>query len=212
MITRQSLMTLGLVTFIGLAGSPETSPAAVLELTHTDFEFDGSPWTLGWKFVVHEPAYATALGVYDSGQDGLADSAVIGLWLATGGDPLIEATVPAGTDAPLDGLFRFVPISATPLLPGTEYIIGSYLPGELATSFLGTNGVVDPLVTIIEARYSNPWEGFAFPALTDPDSSGTALLGANLRAAPIPLPATVWFFGAGIAGLVGWGARRRVAR
>ncbi|MCP9448244.1 MAG: DUF4082 domain-containing protein [Nitrospira sp.] len=211
MIGRLTLMTLSLVVFVGLAGLSAPSSAAVIDLTEADFEFDGSPWTLGWKFVVHEPVFATALGVYDSGQDGLADSALVGLWSATGEDPLVQATVPAGTDAELDGYFRLSPVTSTLLVPGTEYVVGAYLPGELATSFIGSNGLVDPRVTIIEARYSEPWSGFVSPGLTDPDAGGTALLGANLRVTPIPLPAAVWLFGSGIAGLVGLARGRKAA-
>jgi hypothetical protein len=203
MIIPHKLAAMALVSVIALAGFPDHTRAAVIELTSVGFEFDGSPWTLGWRFAVHEPVFAHALGVYDSGQDGLADSARVGLWLAAGGDPLVQAVIPAGADAVLDGFFRFVPIAPTLLTPGIEYVIGAFLAGEGATSLFGDNGTVDSRVTVIESRYSAEWSGFAFPGLTDPDSAGTALLGANLRITPVPLPAALWLFGTGIAGLVG---------
>ncbi|MCS6897107.1 MAG: DUF4082 domain-containing protein, partial [Nitrospira sp.] len=184
MIARQRILVLGLAALFTFASLPEPSRAAVVTLSRIDFEFDGSPWTLGWRFAVHEPVFAEALGVYDSGQDGLAGSAEAALWLATGGAPLVQVTIPAGTDATLDGSFRFVPIASILLHPGTDYVIGSYLPGELSTSLFGDNGVVDPLVTVIEARYSAEWTGFAFPAVTEPESGAAAFLGANLRIAP----------------------------
>lgn len=211
MIIPHKLAALAVASVFALASLPAQSRAAVIELSRVHFEFDGSPWTLGWTFAVREPVFAHALGVYDSGQDGLADSAHVGLWLATGGEPLATAIIPAGTDATLDGFFRFVPIPSLLLTPGTEYVVGSYLPGELATSLGGGNGAVDPLVTVIEARYSPEWTGFAFPGLTDSDSAGTALLGANLRITPVPLPAGLWLFGGGIAGLIGLARGRKAS-
>lgn len=207
--TAGKLVALALNLSFCLLSMPSFSQAAVVELTRIDFEFDGSPWTLGWKFAVHEPVFAHSLGVYDSGQDGLADSAHVGLWTAAGGDPLATAIIPAGTDATLDGFFRFIPISPVVLTPGVEYIIGSSSPGELATSFFGDNGTVDPRVTVIEGRYSSEWTGFAFPELTDSNSAGGALLGANLRITPVPLPAGLWLFGGGLVGLAAWTRRNR---
>ena len=204
---------LALALLLGIsiwAGSVE---AAVVNLTQVDFEFDGSPWTLGWKFSVNAPYAVDSLGVYDSGQDGLAGPAQVGLWLASGGDPIVQATVPAGTAGQLDGLFRFTPIAPTTLNPGTEYIVGSYLSGELATSLFGGNGTVDPLVTVLDVRYSPEGSAtFVFPGLTDPGTDGAAFLGGNFRGAvsPVPLPAAVWLFGSGVAGLVAIVRRRSV--
>lgn len=208
MIIAHKFAAFALAGVLAFAGFPVSTIAAVIDLSRVDFEFDGSPWTLGWKFTVHEPVFAHSLGVYDSGQDGLADSAQVGLWPAIGGEPLATAIIPAGTDALLDGFFRFVPISPVVLTPGIEYVIGASSPGEPATSFFGDNGVVDPWVTVIEARYSPEWIGFAFPELTDPDSAGVALLGANLHITPVPLPAGLWLFGGGLISLAAWARRK----
>lgn len=196
-----------------LGGSIYSGPAwaAAIDLAQIDFEFDGSPWTLGWKFSVTAPTSIEALGVYDSGQDGLAGSAQVGLWLATGGDPIVQTTVPSGTAATLDGYFRFAPITPTRLTPGTEYIVGAYLSGELATALFGGNGIVDPRVNVIDARYSNAGStAFGFPGLTDPGTEGSAFLGGNFRLTPVPLPAAVWLFGSGVAGITAWARRSRM--
>lgn len=177
--------------------------AAAIDLTQIDFEYDSSAWTLGWKFTVNEPATVHALGVYDDSiQDGLVNSAQVGLWLAAGGDPIAQTIIPTGTAAPLDGHFRFAPITPTLLAPGTEYIVGSYLDGELATTYFDGNGVVDPRVTVIDRRYtSTEWTGFGFPDITDANFQGTAFLGANFQLTPVPLPAAAWLFGSGLVGL-----------
>ena len=196
-----------LAVFIGISYVPEPARAAAIDLTQIDFEYDGSPWTLGWKFTVNSSAVVESLGVYDSGQDGLATSAQVGLWLATGGDPIVQATVPSGTAGTLDGHFRFAPIAPTLLTPGTEYIVGSYLSGELATALFGSNGIVDPRVNVIDVRYSGN-AAFSFPGLTDPGTEGAAFLGGNFQLPPVPLPAAAWLFGSGLAGLAGLARRR----
>lgn len=179
----------------------EPAQAAAIHLTQIDFEYDSSPWTLGWKFTVNEPVFVGSLGVYDSGQDGLAGTAQVGLWLASGGAPIVQTTVPAGTVADLDGYFRFALITPTLLTPGTEYIVGSYLSGELATALFGGNGIVDPRVNVIDVRYSNT-PAFSFPSLTDRGTDGAAFLGPNYLLTPVPLPASAWLFSSGVVWLL----------
>jgi len=211
MIVARSVSAFCLAAVLGISIFCEPAQAAAINLTQIDFEYDGSAWTQGWKFSVNSPYAVESLGVYDSGQNGLVGSAQVGLWLATGGSPLVEAIVPSGTSAELDGHFRFTSIAPTILNPGTEYIVGSYLSGELATALFGGNGTVDPHITVIDARYS-PTGVFAFPELTDLGSEGAAFLGGNFRGSvsPVPLPAAAWLFGSGVAGLIRL-ARRRMA-
>jgi hypothetical protein len=181
--------------------------AAAIDLTEIIFEYDGSTWTLGWKFSVTAPTSVESLGVYDSGQDGLAGPAQVGLWLASGGAPLVQTTIAAGTDAALDGYFRFAPVSSTALTPGIEYIVGAHLDSD-ATSLFGGNGIVDPRVSVIDARYSTLGTGFAFPDQTDPGTEGAAFLGGNFQLTAVPLPAAAWLFGSGVIGLAGLVRRR----
>lgn len=181
--------------------------AAAIDLTEIIFEYDGSTWTLGWKFSVTAPTSVEALGVYDSGQDGLAGPAQVGLWLASGGAPLVQTTIAAGTDAALDGYFRFAPVSSTALTPGIEYIVGAHLDSD-ATSLFGGNGIVDPRVSVIDARYSTLGTGFAFPDQTDPGTEGAAFLGGNFQLTAVPLPAAAWLFGSGVIGMLGLARRQ----
>ncbi len=181
--------------------------AAAIDLTEIIFEYDGAPWTLGWKFSVTAPTSVEALGVYDSFQDGLAGTAQVGLWLASGGTPLVQTTIAAGTDAALDGYFRFAPVSSTALTPGIEYIVGAHLDGD-ATSLFGGNGIVDPRVSEIDVRYSSFGSGFGFPDQTDLGTDGAAFLGGNFQLTSVPLPAAAWLFGSGVIGLAGLVRRR----
>jgi hypothetical protein len=187
-----------------------SAQAAAIDLAEIVFEYDSSAWTLGWRFSVNESVSIHALGVYDSGQDGLAGQAQVGLWLASGGAPLVQTTVAAGTEATLDGYFRFTPVTSTALTPGVEYIVGAHLDGDLATSFFGGNGLVDPRVTVIDVRYSSLGSGFGFPDQTDLGTDGAAYLGGNFQLTPVPLPAAAWLFGSGLVGLGSLvGGRRR---
>ncbi len=185
-----------------------SAQATAIDLTEIIFEYDSSTWTLGWKFSVTAPTSVEALGVYDSSQDGLAGPAQVGLWLASGGAPLVQTTVSAGTDAALDGYFRFVPVSSTALTPGIEYIVGAHLDGDLATSLFGGNGIVDPRVSVIDVRYSSFGSGFGFPDQTDLGTDGAAFLGGNFQLTAVPLPAAAWLFGSGVIGLAGLARRR----
>lgn len=187
---------------------PSAVSAAVIDLTQIDFEYDSSAWTLGWKFSVTAPTSVNALGVYDSGQDGLAGPAQVALWLASGGAPLVQTTVATGTDAALDGYFRFAPVTNTTLTPGVEYIVGAHLDGDMATALFGGNGLVDPRITVIDVRYSSFGSDFGFPDQTDPGTDGAAFLGGNIQLTAVPLPAAAWLFGSGVAGLAGLAKRR----
>lgn len=212
MLVARSVSVFCLAAVLGFSTYVDPAQAAAINLTQIDFEYDGSAWTQGWKFSVNSPYAVDSLGVYDSGQDGLAGSAQVGLWLASGGNPLAQTTVASGTAGELNGHFRYAPITPTLLNPGTEYIVGSYLSGELATALFGGNGLVDPHINVIDVRYS-PTGVFAFPGLTDPGTEGAAFLGSNFRGSvsPVPLPAAAWLFGSGVASLL-CSARKRFDR
>lgn len=197
-----------LALFIGIPSVSEPVHAAAIDLTQIDFEYDSSAWTLGWKFSVTAPTSIEALGVYDSNQDGLAGPAQVALWLASGGAPLVQTTVPAGTDAALDGYFRFVRVNSTILTPGVEYVVGAHLDGDLATALFAGNGTVDPRVSVIDVRYSSFGSGFGFPGQTDSGTDGAAFLGGNFQLTSVPLPTAAWLFGSGLVGLAGLARRR----
>ncbi|MDA8433235.1 MAG: IPTL-CTERM sorting domain-containing protein [Nitrospiraceae bacterium] len=97
----------------------------------------GSTWdlaTIGWEFTITSPINVTSLGVWDENGDGLTDSHQVGIWLSTGGSPLVTATVT--TTDPLSNGFRYKSISPFTLQPGT-YVIGSYMPSG---ADLGSSG------------------------------------------------------------------------
>ena len=83
--------------------------------------------SVGWKFNVNTPTTVCAMSWFDDGQDGLQLAHEIGIWSPAG--TLIantHVTIPAGTAAPLDGIWRTVAIPPTLLPAGNGYIVGGF--------------------------------------------------------------------------------------
>lgn len=97
--------------------------------------------TKGWWFR-SSAIEVTSLGIFDPGGDGLDRAHEVGLWEGyfgtTDSTLLSSVTIPSGTEAELQGGYRFVPISPVRLaanssgpLTGTYYVIGAhYLEGD----------------------------------------------------------------------------------
>src|SRR5262245_57120066 len=85
----------------------KAAPAVTFDnLTSSSFLNVPDAATLGWRFTVNQPISITALGIFDSGQDGLAQSYSIGIW-NSGGTMIASGTVSSGTSNPLVNQFRY---------------------------------------------------------------------------------------------------------
>ena len=184
-----------------LAGNP------AIDLTSPGEEYSGSPFTLGFEFSVNDGGTIDALGVYDSGQDGLTAPAEIGIWDMQG-NLLTSATIDAGGGT-LEGYFRWVSISPFAAAAGTHYIIGAYTT-DLASSVgtdQGGSANFNSGVTFYTDRYSNNGD-FSF-ASSGEGFSNAGWLGANFElAGGVPEPAS-WATMVGGFGLMGAALRRR---
>jgi hypothetical protein len=198
--------------FLCTAGRVNANPMPAATLTSPGETFSGSLYTLGFEFSVNQSLSVTALGVYDDGQDGLANSAQVGIWDISG-NLLASVTVPSGTAGTLVGDFRYADISPLTLSPGQDYVVGAYI-NDTATSFntlQGGSGFYDPAVNGIEDRFSNFNSMFSFPDSTN-DHPGGAWLGGNfLFASPVPEPSSVTLLALGGFGMLGYFWRRRQA-
>ncbi len=165
-----------------------------------------SPSTRGWQFGrggTPNSILVTQLGVFDSGGDGLVNAHQIGLWHADPGNLtgtlLASATVPAGTEAPLIGGYRWVSVSPVPL----PFSLQPYNVGALFSA-LDADNLVAPQASQF-APDINPFMGagkaatgpeLAFPAgfsLPPCPGCGTPLyLEANFQYTVVPEP-SVWF-------------------
>ncbi|EAQ97170.1 DUF4082 domain-containing protein [Congregibacter litoralis] len=187
-----------------LFGLTSTIVAAgpIIDLTTPGAEFGSSSYTLGFEFAVSSAISVTSLGVYDSGADGLEESAQVGLW-SNAGDLLTSTLVPAGTAGELDGLFRFESISPYLLSAGQTYVVGAYLGGAGIASSCDTGQggacAIDPQVSVFNDRYSPFDSTFGFPTQTD--NTGGVWLGANFRfeeASSVPGPGSLALVGLGL--------------
>ncbi len=90
----------------------------------------------GWTFSLTEPATLTGLGWYDERLDGLSHPHEVGVWqyargstnvdgipYATNAPLLLSVTVPAGTNAVLDGVWRKIDLNTPMVLTTGVYVV-----------------------------------------------------------------------------------------
>ncbi|KAA3659703.1 MAG: DUF11 domain-containing protein, partial [Calditrichaeota bacterium] len=84
--------------------------------------------TFGWSFTVGAAEITvSALGIYDSGEDGLFTAHEVGIWTSAG-VLVASAPIPSGTSATLISGCRYVDITPVILQAGQTYVIGAYYP------------------------------------------------------------------------------------
>lgn len=194
--------TFTLAALVALALSTQAQTTSGIAITGAGVEFsNSSSWILGYSFAVSAPITVTALGIYDSGSDGLAQSHDIGLWSASQA-LLAQASIAAGGGTLVDG-FRYTTVSPVVLQPG-NYVVGATMGSEL----YWYDGPIStaPEITFIQDQYVSSG-GLAFPSNGGTVSAG--YFGANFRYA-VPEPSTWVMSGVfGVAAAVTVGMRRR---
>lgn len=190
---------------------------------------------IGWSFNLQQPLTITQVGWYDQGQDGLSRAFQVGLWTGydTGsvqqllGTPDGGITIPAGTGAALNGVWRVVDLPVPLMLQPGSYALSGYdtadttdvidYVGPLSPAEIGAA----PLVTIPGLTIGEPnWNPYGFPG---EQSNGFQapegwLLVWGMELGPMlftddsptitPEPATLGLLAVGLAALV---ARRKRA-
>jgi hypothetical protein len=132
------LLTAVLATALGTSTQADTPALVLLGVSPTPPpSFTG---TRGWQFLpwagLTNDILITQLGVFDAGGDGLVNAHEVGLWRQIDnltGVLLTSVTVPAGTAAPLNGGYRWVPISPVAIPPDiTTYVVAAqYSAGDV---------------------------------------------------------------------------------
>jgi len=153
--------------------------------------------TLGYAFTLSSPVTVTNLGLFDSRNDGFAESHAVTIWTSTG-TQLVQTTIPAGTSGTLINGFRYVSIAPLTLAAGTYTIAGFYgvtpdaslfslssITGASGVSYLGSRGALGftfPTGDVFVNPNSYFGPNFEFTTgVPTPDSGSTvSLLGCAL--------------------------------
>ncbi len=158
--------------------------------------------TRGYTFNVNQPFAISALGMFDSGQDGFVSTHIVSLWDSSG-SLLASVNMPAGTSAELINQFRYMPITPVNLSLG-NYTVGVYYPTLTPQQGLGdammtgiSDASTDPEFTILNYTFAHPGYWDPAPYLADHEN-----FGANFLIIPIPEPSTVALIGLGAAAVI----------
>jgi hypothetical protein len=176
---------------------------ATLALNATDIAESPAygSYTTGWMFSSANPLTVTALGYYDSGGDGLADTHDVGIF-TSGGVLLVSTTVPSGTAGTLESAWRFVDI-APYLLPAGSYVIAGTTVDTSADPITTFGNITLAVgLTLLDHGLYVSGSDLAFP--TEP---GNGYYNANFLFDPVgggavPEPST-WVMGASALVLLG---------
>jgi hypothetical protein len=191
------------LALMGGAAHAATPVASLSDLTGETL--GNPPFTLGFSFTANSAVLVTQLGVFDGGQDGLAEAHAVGLWDSVG-TLLASTVVGAGTSGTLVNQFRYADIPFVALAAGQTYRVGAVWASGADPLVLTASGLsLDP-------RFS--YQGGAYiggASLANPTSVGGegGYFGPNLMiGGGVPEPATWAMMIAGF-GMVGFALRRR---
>jgi hypothetical protein len=170
--------------------------------------------TVGYQFSTSVPFTVDALAYWDTSSDsGSRIDHQVALW-DSGGTRLVSTTVLA-TD-PIQGHFLYHSIPTFSLVPGA-YTLG----GEINTTSIGGLGVdAQGVVTVPGFTWTQAVDSGGFPGFNYPTREFGGTFGQNsflapnfsiTTAAPVPEPSTVLLLASGLAGIFGYGWRRKGA-
>ena len=211
-LTQLGFAALCLVGTLALPTRTDASSIAIESFTGTTLFTAGSDQLYGWSFDVLSAIDVTALGVYDTGSDGLADSHEVGIYRVSDQSLLGSATVPSGAGGFTNNSFRYVALGASIQLVPDEYIIVMTMPGFTADTqpIQGTGVTTAAEIKWLTSQFDlAPGLALHYPNSAFAGMWDVGMFGPNFEFEPVPEPASLVLVGCGLVGFV---ARRRARR
>jgi hypothetical protein len=173
----------------------------------------GGDQLYGWAFTVNSSVAATALGVFDSGSDGLSIAHDVGLYRTSDESLIASATVGAGTVGTFDAGFRYAELGTGVLLTPGDYLILMTMPALNAdTQFiLASDPITAPQISYTHSVF-DAGSSLRFPDPAYNGSYAAGMFGPNLEISAVPEPGTWTLILAGLGALAFTTRRRQTAR
>jgi len=172
----------------------------------------GSYPVVGWSFTPTTNLYLTALGLWDQDVEKRhSENHLVGIWDANqnllGSVSIAEpAGSPHNTVTGAYGAqYHFANLNTALLLTqGSVYYVGATLyaqPGDYdAFASFDSGAYFNQYITFLGNAYqTSSTNQLVFPGQVDTYSN--YLFGANIDVTPVPVPAAIWLFGSGLAGV-----------
>ena len=173
-----------------------TAPTGTAAVSNQDSRGN---WTgtyeMGNEFTVNSPIEVTFLGAFDRNSDGLPSATPVTIW-DNSGSVVVTTTVPAGTTAPLDNEFRYMPITPTTLAPGT-YRMSSYSTDGYSLSNSTGSATTASEITITTGYYLSGTAGYPTTNYTGGDMFGANFYFNPLSVTSLPGSAAVTDYASG---------------
>jgi hypothetical protein len=171
-----------LATFLIAASFAANAVTMGLSPSQGDYGWQGE--SVGNRFTVNQDIWVRALGVWDQGQDGLANAYRVVVF-DSGGTSLASADVAAGTAATLQNGTRWANLAVPlQLTAGSEYTVVTFRPNfaDLFQWVDAANVTVAPEINLLDDMYDSGHAGDGITPIFPTSAEGRdGIFGPNMQ-------------------------------